>query len=423
MDSHAVVDRAAAEEMDRSDPLADFRHRFDPGGDRTGATPVYMDGNSLGRPPREVFEALGAGVQEWAERLVGGWDSWIDLPAAVGDRLGALIGAGPGQVLVCDSTTVNLYKLAAGALDARPDRPTIVGDASDFPTDRYVLEGLAAAAGRRLRLVEDPGGDLAARSAALSEAIDADTALVCLSHVHYRSGARLDAAALTGVAHERGALVLWDLAHSAGSVPVELDRWDVDLAVGCTYKYLNAGPGAPGFLYVNRRLQDRLRQPIWGWFGRAKQFEMAAGYQPAAGITSYLTGTPGVLGLMAVDASLRVIAEAGPGALWAKSERLTAMLVALVDHRLAPLGAALATPRRPEQRGAHVSVAHPEAWAWCRTLIDRGLVIPDFRTPDVIRLGPAPLYTRFVDCFDAIGHMASVLTAGLDPAPAARRVT
>ena len=416
------MDRATAAEMDRVDPLAPFRSPFD----IDDAGPVYMDGNSLGRPPRSVLDALRAGAEEWARRLVGGWESWIDLPAAVGDRLGSLLGAGPGQVLVCDSTTVNLYKLAAAALAARPGRDVIVGDGADFPTDRYVLEGLAAATGRSLVLV--PGGengdeDVDARRQAIEAAIDDRCALVCLSHVNFRSGARMDGAALTATAHDRGALVLWDLAHSAGSVPVALDRWDADMAVGCTYKYLNAGPGAPGFLYVNRRLQDRLRQPIWGWFGRARQFDMAPGYEPAAGATSFLTGTPPVLGLLAVDASVALMAEAGLDRLWDKSQKLTAMLVELVEEQLVPLGARLASPRRPAQRGAHVSVAHPRAWPWCRTLVDRGLVVPDFRTPDVIRLGPAPLYTRYTDCFDAVERMAATMAAGLDPVPDDPRVT
>lgn len=281
------MDRSTAEAMDRQDPLARFRDRFDISEDG----PVYMDGNSLGRPPRDVSEAVEAGLKDWRTVLVSGWESWIELPAQVGDRLGRLLGAAEGQALVCDSTTVNLYKLASAALGVRQDRPVIVGDASDFPTDRYVLEGLARATGRQLRLV-DTGGDPAKAAEVISDAIGADTALVCLSHVNYRSGLRLDVPALTAVAHEHGALVLWDLAHSAGAVPMDLDGWGVDLAVGCTYKYLNSGPGAPGFLYVRQELQDDLRQPIWGWFGRASQFEMGPGYEPAGGVASFMTGHP-----------------------------------------------------------------------------------------------------------------------------------
>lgn len=385
--------------------------------------PIYLDGNSLGRPPRSTVAAIVAAAAEWADRLVGGWEDWIDLPAQVGDRLGRLIGAGPGQVLVCDSTTVNLYKLAAAALAARPERRTIVASGTDFPTDRYVLEGLAEQSGRRLHLIDSSDDDPEALEERLTDVVGPDTALVSLSHVHYRSGARLDGAAVTALAHDRGALMLWDLAHSAGSVPVDLDGWGADLAVGCSYKYLNGGPGAPGWLYVRRGVQGGLRQPVWGWFGRADQFSMGEGYVPAEGAASYLTGTPGVIGLRAVDASVQMIERAGVDALWAKSQRLTTMLVGLVADDLLPLGARLASPADPTRRGAHVAVCHPDAWAWCRALIDQRLVVPDFRGPDRIRLGPAPLYTRYVDCFDAVKAMSEVYNRGLGSPPRQARVT
>ena len=413
------MNRSDAEALDRADPLAGMRALFPV----PESGPIYMDGNSLGRPPRAVIEAVAGAVEEWATRLVGGWSEWVDLPAVVGDRLGRLLGAAPGQVLVCDSTTVNLYKLAAAALAARPGRSTIVADAADFPTDRYVLEGLAAASGRTVRWVESSDADPDRTAGEVEAALGDDTALVCLSHVNYRSGARLDVEAVTSAAHHRGALVLWDLAHSAGAVPVELDRWGVDLAVGCTYKYLNSGPGSPGWLYVRQELQSALRQPIQGWFGQADQFAMGAGYRPAPGVRSYLTGTPGIVALRAVDAALSVTEKAGVEALWAKSQRMTEMLVELVDRRLAPVGARLATPRDPEHRGAHVSVAHDRAWPWCRTLIDRGRVVGDFRAPDVIRLGPAPLYTRYVDCFDAVEAMVDEMEAGLEEVSGLDRVT
>lgn len=376
--------------------------------------PIYMVGNSLGRPPKATVDAIQGAVAQWAERLAGGWEEWIALPGEVGDRLGRLVGAGPGQVVVCDSTTVNLYKLATAALVARPERRTIIGMAGDFPTDRYVLEGLAAATGRRLRLVDAPDDDPGGIEEQLAEAVDGDTALVSLSHVLYRSAARLDGSAVTALVQDRGALMLWDLAHSAGSVPVDLDGWGADLAVGCSYKYLNGGPGAPGWLYVRSDRQAVLRQPIWGWFGRSEQFALGAGYVPSPGAGSYLTGTPGVIALKALESSLEVIERAGVDRLWAKSQRLTAMLVELVAGRLEPLGARLATPAEPGRRGAHVSVSHPDAAAWCRTLIQRALVIPDFRAPDRIRLAPAPLYTRYVDCFDAIEFMVRAFQLGLD---------
>jgi kynureninase len=415
------MQRRAAETLDRADALAPARELFaGPDGWPDGG-PIYLDGNSLGRPPTAVIDAIEEGIGQWRDELVGGWQHWIDLPLAVGDRLGRIIGAGPGQVAVCDSTTVNLYKLAAAAVGSRPDRPTIISSVAEFPTDRYVLEGIASSAGRELVLLEQT--DPAALEAELAGALDSTTALVCLSHVNYRSGARFDMAAITAAAHEAGALVLWDLSHSAGAVPVELDRSGADLAVGCTYKYLNAGPGAPGYLYVNRSLQSELRQPVWGWFGQADQFDMGPVYRPAPGVGSHLTGTPPVLGLMAVDASLSVIDRFGLEAMWQKSRRLTDMLIELIDTLLAPLGARLATPRPPARRGAHVSVAHPLAWPWCRTLIERRLVVGDFRTPDVIRLGPAPLYTRFVDCYDGVELMAEVLAGGLEDRPERGRVT
>jgi len=406
------VDRRAAQALDSEDPLSGYRTQFtdDDGG------PIYLDGNSLGRPARAMVESVNAALHDWSANLVGGWSRWIDLPGAVGDRVGRLIGAGPGQVVVCDSTTVNLYKLASAALTGRPGRPVILGDADDFPTDRYVLQGLAQAVGRQLRLLPASTGE-GLTTEDLAAAIDSDTALVCLSHVNYRSGALLDLASITEAAHRHGALILWDLCHSAGAVPIDLDASGVDLAVGCTYKYLNGGPGAPAFLYVRRDLQARLRQPIWGWFGQRDQFGMGPAYDPDRGIRRFLAGTPPILGLVAVDTALSVLETVGIPALWSKSQQLTALLSDLVRRRLEPLGATLATPRDPARRGAHVSVAHPLAWPWCQALIDRELVIGDFRPPDVIRLGPAPIYTRFVDVYDAVERMEGVLAAGVEEDP------
>jgi len=412
------VDRRAAQALDSEDPLSGYRTQFtdDDGG------PIYLDGNSLGRPARAMVESVNAALHDWSANLVGGWSRWIDLPGAVGDRVGRLIGAGPGQVVVCDSTTVNLYKLASAALSGRPGRPVILGDADDFPTDRYVLQGLAQAVGRQLRLLPASTGE-GLTTEDLAAAIDSDTALVCLSHVNYRSGALLDLASITEAAHRHGALILWDLCHSAGAVPIDLDASGVDLAVGCTYKYLNGGPGAPAFLYVRRDLQARLRQPIWGWFGQRDQFGMGPAYDPDRGIRRFLAGTPPILGLVAVDTALSVLETVGIPALWSKSQQLTALLSDLVRRRLEPLGATLATPRDPARRGAHVSVAHPLAWPWCQALIDRELVIGDFRPPDVIRLGPAPIYTRFVDVYDAVERMEGVLAAGVEEDPRRPRVT
>jgi len=410
------VNRSDAVTMDIADPLACYRSQFPLEG------PIYLDGNSLGCPSAGVVEAIEAAVRDWSENLVGGWSRWIDLPGAVGDRVGRLIGAGPGQVVVCDSTTVNLYKLAAAALVARPERRVILADADEFPTDRYVLQGLAKSTGRELRLIHgDAVNGLEVDD--VSVLLGADTALVCLSQVNFRSGARVDLPAITHAAHRHGALVLWDLCHSAGAVPVGLDDAGADLAVGCTYKYLNGGPGSPAFAYVRRDLHAELRPPVWGWFGQDDQFAMGPDYAPAAGVRRFLSGTPPVLALLAVDAAVATLESAGVPALWAKSQQLTAMLVDLVRDRLEPLGAVLASPADPGRRGAHVSVAHPRAWPWCKALIERRLVVGDFRPPEVIRLGPAPLYTRFVDVFNAVGHMAEVLEAGVEEAGDRPRVT
>ena len=307
--SQVSLAREYAEKLDADDPLAGFRDRFtldDP-------SLVYLNGNSLGALPRATLRRLEEVIrQEWGTALARSWDHWVDLPGRAGDAVGRLTGAAPGQVLVADNTTVNLYKLACAALDARPGRRVIVTDQDNFPSDRYVLEGIAAQRGAELRMLStdiDEGLD----PAAVRAAVDEDTALVSLSHVAYRSGALADMAAVTEIVHQAGALMLWDLCHSVGAVPVELDRCDVDLAVGCTYKYLNAGPGAPAFLYVSARLREVLRQPIWGWFGQRDQFAMGPRYDPAAGVAKFMTGTPSIPGTAAVEEGARLLLEAGLG--------------------------------------------------------------------------------------------------------------
>jgi kynureninase len=406
-----ATDRARAERLDRDDPLAAFRDRFvidDP-------ELIYLDGNSLGRLPRRSLDRLRTVVEgEWGRRLVRAWnEGWMDLPARAGDLLGRhLLGAAPGQVVVSDSTSVNLYKLAVAALDARPGRTVIVSDAANFPTDRYVLEGLAAARGLRLELAgfDELRGPTAE---ALAPLVGERTALVSLSHVDYRSGALADMAAINALAHRAGALTLWDLCHSAGAVPVELDASGADLAVGCTYKYLNAGPGAPAFLYVRREHLERLRQPIWGWFGQRDQFAMGPGYDPAPGVSRFVVGTPFVPGVALVEEGAALLAEAGIQRLRAKGAALTELLVALHDAWLAPLGFELASPRDAAGRGSHVALAHPEAYRVCQALISTAQVIPDFRAPDRIRLGPAPITTRFTDVWDAMDRLRRVVRDGI----------
>ena len=352
-------------------------------------------------------------TQEWGDRLIRSWNEhWFDLPQRAGDLIGThFLGAAPGQVVVSDSTTVNFYKLVHAALDARPDRSTIVADRNNFPTDRYVVEGIAAARGGVVRAVEfdEIDGPTAATVAA---AIDADTALVTLSQVDYRSGALADLAAITEVAHAAGALVLWDLSHSVGAVPIDLDGSAVDLAIGCTYKYLNGGPGAPAFLYVRAEHQEALRQPIWGWYGQRDQFAMGEGYDPVPGITRFLTGTPSVLGAVGAETGASLLAEAGIERLRAKGVALTELAIALADAWLAPLGFELRSPRDATRRGSHVSLAHPEAYRVCRALIEREHVVPDFRAPDRLRLGFAPITTRYVDCWDALDALRRVVADG-----------
>ncbi|SNS96808.1 Kynureninase [Geodermatophilus saharensis] len=404
--------RAAAEALDDADPLAGFRSRFagtdDDGPDRL----LYLDGNSLGRMPLDTPAALARiAEEEWGRGLVGSWASWIDVGTRVGDVIGTgVLGARPGEVLLADSTSVDLYKLLVAAADARPGRDVLVCSADDFPTDRYVVAGVAAARGMTVREVPadvDEGLD----PAVLAGALDERVAVVVLSVVAYRSGALADVAAVTATAREAGALVLWDLSHAAGAVTLDLAATGVDLAVGCTYKYLNGGPGAPAFLYVRRELQEQLRQPIWGWFGQRDQFAMGPAYDPAPGIDRFGVGTPPVLAAAAVEVGAALVAEAGIDRLAAKGRAMTDLLVALADACLTPHGTVLASPRDPARRGSHVTLAHPAAWQLTQALVDRG-VVPDFRTPHRVRLGPAPLYTRFVDVWDAVDRFRALLEDG-----------
>jgi kynureninase len=416
----SLTDRSRAVDLDAGDPLAGFRDRFV----ALGAGLIYLDGNSLGMLPAATAQRLAEVIsQEWGTGLIRSWAHWMDLPGQVGDLLGQhLLGAAPGQVVVSDSTTVNLYKLAWAALDSRPGRPVLVTDDDNFPTDRYVLGGIAARSGGQLRMIRTEM-DQGIRPDDVRGAIGPDTALVCLSHVAYRSGALADMAAITRLAHEAGALVLWDLCHSAGSVPVALDACGADLAVGCTYKYLNAGPGAPAFLYVRQDLQGQLTQPIQGWFGQQDQFSMGPRYEPAPGIARFTTGTPNIPGTVAVQEGARLLAEAGIQALRDKGIRLTSYLIELADAWLAPLGCVLASPRDPARRGSHVCLHHPEAGRLSQALTQAG-VIGDFRTPDRLRLGPAPITTRFTDVWDALDILRQILEtksyADLPPAPQAR---
>ena len=399
---------ARAEVLDATDPLAPMRDRF--------LTPddfdvvAYLDGNSLGRPLKAAAELLDDFVREqWAGRLIRGWsDGWLEWPMRLGDRLGSVaLGAAPGQVVIADSTTVLLYKLARAAVDARPGRRTVVLDTDNFPTDRYVAEAIAAERGMRLTWIT-PDPDAGVTPEQVAGVVDGDTALVLFSHVAYRSAWIADAPAITEVVHDAGALMLWDLCHSAGSVPVTLDAWGADLAVGCTYKYLNGGPGAPAFAYLRRGLQDELRQPIWGWMGHRATFEMGPGHEFAAGIRALLSGTPPILAMVPLQANLDMLAEAGIEAVRAKSTLLTAYVLELADQWLAALGVEVASPRDADRRGGHVTLRRPGFADLLEPLWERG-VIPDFRRPDGLRIGPAPLSTSFADVYRGMSILRSLL--------------
>ncbi|BAJ74063.1 kynureninase [Microbacterium testaceum StLB037] len=406
----AFASEAAA--LDAGDPLAPHRDAF------VGAeTPLlYFDGNSLGRPPRATADRLARFVtEEWGGRLIRGWDeSWMQLPFAIGDRIGALaLGAAPGQTVIGDSTTVLLYKLLRAALDAQmardPERVEIVVGRDDFPTDRYLVEGIAAERGARVVWVEvDTARGVDATL--LRAAVGPRTAVVLLSHVSYRSGFLADGPELTRIAQDAGGFVLWDLCHSAGSVPVELDAWGVDLAVGCTYKYLNGGPGSPAFAYVAARHQDALVQPVQGWMGAADVFSMGPEYRPAAGMRRFLSGTPPVLGMIAMQDTLDLLETAGIAAVRRKSVALTEFALRVSDGILAPLGVRVASPRDAAERGGHVTLSHPAMRAVTARLWTRD-VLPDYRDPGGLRIGLSPLSTSFAEVLTGLGAVADALRA------------
>ena len=388
-----------ASHLDAVDPLTPFRDRF-----VIEDEFIYLDGNSLGRLPKDTVERTRNAVEsEWAHSLVMGWDSWLDSGLRVGDLLAPLIGARAGEVAVGDQTSVNLYKLASAAVTAT-GRPNILTDSGNFPSDRYVLQSIAEARGGLLIVTgEDPS------PADLTAALDESVGLVALSHVSYRSGSMDDGAAVTDLVHDHGALMLWDLAHSVGSVPVDLTGWNADLAVGCTYKYLNAGPGAPGFLYVRSDLQTELKQPITGWYGHADQFGFAQEWEPADDIRRFLVGTPPIVSMAGVEVGVSLTVEAGMEAIRRKSVALTSMfidaLAPLLDH-----GVTIVTPLEPHERGSHVTIRHEHGFQIASALRDRG-VIPDFRAPDLARFGFTPLYTTYGETARAINILTEILSS------------
>jgi|HigsolmetaAR202D_1030399.scaffolds.fasta_scaffold00367_21 kynureninase len=406
------TDLAYAKQLDAQDELAGFQERFvnnDPG-------LLYLDGNSLGRLPKAAAERAAQVVErEWGNRLIRSWnEGWFTRPEEIGAKIARLIGADPDEVIVADSTSINLFKLVVGALRYQQGRTRILSDDLNFPSDIYILQGAADLLGHKhqIELIRSPDG-IYGPVAEIEAALDEQTALLTLSHTAFKSGYTYDMAALTAKAHEAGALVLWDLCHSAGAVPIDLKAAKADLAVGCTYKYLNGGPGAPAFLYVRRDLQDKIINPLSGWMGQHNLFDFNLQYAPTQGIRRYLTGTPAVVSLSLIEAGVDLLLEAGMERLRAKSLKQSEYLIALWEQELAPLGFVLNSPREPELRGSHISLGHPEGLGIDLALINEMQVLPDFRPPDNLRLGIAPLYNSFSDIHATVMRLKQIVSEGL----------
>ena len=412
-----------AQELDSLDPLASYRERFV----ITDPDLIYLDGNSLGMMPKVAQGRAKQVVEEqWGNDLSRGWNKgWWEAPHRVGDKIGKLIGAEAGQVIVTDTVSSNLFKLATAALTYQPDKKRIVTDTFNFPSDLYILQGiknLLTYGGRvdgdalspsyrdhqiiRIGAVDN---DITPNLLALEGTVNEDIALVTLSHVVFKSGYIYDMQAVTDLAHKRGALVLWDLSHSVGSVPIELDACNADLAIGCTYKYLNGGPGAPAFLYVNKKIQDKLTSPIWGWWGQKNPFDFGLDYEPASGAKRFLAGTQPMISLLTMEAALEPTLQAGMDSIRAKSILMTDYASFLTDSWLAPLGFSLGSPRDSAKRGSHISIRHADGYRINRALIEEMNVIPDFREPDNIRLGFSSLYTSFTEIWQVFDRIKRVI--------------
>lgn len=398
------------DELDATDELRGWRGEFV----ITDPDLCYLDGNSLGRLPRRTVDVVQRFLlDEWGTELVMGWDHWLDEAQRVGDVIAsATLGAQPGQTLAIDTTSVNFFQACDAALAARPERTTVVSDTANFPTDRYILEGLCARHGKRLILLDDEAGEGYVTEAMLADAVDRTTALVTLSVVQYRSGALHDVAALTRVAHDVGALTVWDASHGVGVVNLRFDEDGVDLAVGCSYKYANAGPGAPAWLYVAEELQQDLRVPIQGWFAQRDQFAMGAAFHRAAGIRGFQVASPSIIGLRCVEAGFSMIAEAGIAAIARKAALGTDLMVRLHDAWLQPLDFTLVTPRDPERRGGHITLHHPDAKQIAVAMREVAKVIPDYREPSSIRLAISPLATSFREVWDGFERLRDLVAAG-----------
>ncbi|HLO17769.1 MAG TPA: kynureninase [Anaerolineales bacterium] len=401
--------REFATQLDQRDALTSYREQFainDP-------NLIYLDGNSLGRLPKSVIERVQRAVEEeWGTDLIRGWNKgWWESPTRIGNKIGSLLGAAEGQIIVGDQTSINLFKLATAALTLNSGRKRIITDTFNFPSDLYILQGVAKLLGdyHEIICIGAQDDDITPDLAALESAINEDTALVTLSHVTFKSGYLYDMAHITELAHRKGALVLWDLSHSAGAVPIELDQCNADFAIGCTYKYLNGGPGAPAFLYINKSLQNEVTSPIWGWWGQSNPFEFDLDYQPASGIQRFLIGTAPMLSTLAMEEALTPLLAAGMDALRAKSVLMTDYAAYLTDELLTPLGFSLGSPRDSAKRGSHISIRHEEGYRINRAMIEEMNVIPDFRAPDNIRLGFAPLYISFTDIWEGFDRIKCVV--------------
>ena len=408
-----VTDRAYALELDKNDPLAHFKSQFVV----TDPEMCYLDGNSLGRLPKETISAVNNLMTEWGSEVVTGWGHWVDEAQPTGDLLGqAALGAGPGQILVCDTTSVNFYQLCLAAVHARPGRKTIITDAANFPTDRYILDGIAKQFGLKLVLIqnEDPAVATHERitTQVLAPYLNDDVALVTLQVIQYRSGARTDIKSITDQVRAIGALVVWDASHAVGAIELNLDANGVDLCVGCTYKYGNSGPGSPAWLYVSKKIQKELQVPIQGWFAQDAQFEMGPVFERAQNIRGFQIASPSLIGIRCVQTAFSMIKEAGIDAIADKAAVGTQMMIDLYDAWLAPLGFVLNTSRDPKERGGHISLVHPDAARICVAMREISNVIPDYRTPNSIRLAISPLPTSFVEVWDGFARTRDLVASG-----------
>ena len=408
-----VTDRDYALELDKNDPLAHFKSQFVV----TDPEMCYLDGNSLGRLPKETISAVNNLMTEWGAEVVTGWGHWVDEAQPTGDLLGqAALGAGPGQILVCDTTSVNFYQLCLAAVHARPGRKTIITDAANFPTDRYILDGIAKQFGLKLVLIENEDPAVATHERITTEVLapylNDDVALVTLQVIQYRSGARTDIKSITDQVRAIGGLVVWDASHAVGAIELNLDANGVDLCVGCTYKYGNSGPGSPAWLYVSKKIQKELQVPIQGWFAQDAQFEMGPVFERAQNIRGFQIASPSLIGIRCVQTAFSMIKEAGIDAIAQKAAVGTQMMIDLYDAWLAPLGFVLNTSRDPKERGGHISLVHPDAAQICVAMREISNVIPDYRTPNSIRLAISPLPTSFVEVWDGFARMRDLVASG-----------